>query len=82
LKKLFVSLSIELTCYQANGELSKRRANQREHWMWTLFEDEIQYRLKTHQKLKDRLPVLQEQVRQGLISPSLAADELAELFFS
>ncbi|EGG17916.1 Methylmalonic aciduria type A protein [Cavenderia fasciculata] len=64
------------------GELGEKRSNQKQTWMWRYIEDELMTRLHSSKSLNQVIPILEQQVKQGEISPSLAADQIIKMFMS
>ena len=62
----------------ATGELAARRRAQQVKWMWAMIEERLMGRLKSDPALKNRLPALEAEVAAGRLSPSVAADEVAQ----
>ncbi|MFN8125731.1 MAG: methylmalonyl Co-A mutase-associated GTPase MeaB [Candidatus Nanopelagicales bacterium] len=62
-----------------SGELARRRGEQRVAWMWATVQDRLVRDFAERQDVTARLPQLREDVRQGVLSPGAAADELLDL---
>jgi LAO/AO transport system kinase len=60
----------------ASGELQDRRKEQALQWMWALIEEGLKDRFYRHPAVRDRLPDLRVQVRQGRMTPTKAANQL------
>ncbi len=60
------------------GELRTRRADQQVDWMWQLVRDGVMDRLTSDPDLAERLPVLTRDVRDGRLTPRLAAQAIVE----
>jgi LAO/AO transport system kinase len=69
------------TLMQANGELSKARAIQREKWMWRLFHESVMRRLASQLSLTEDIQGLEALVRVGAITPRHAVKVLTRLLF-
>ncbi|XP_072261985.1 methylmalonic aciduria type A protein, mitochondrial isoform X2 [Pyxicephalus adspersus] len=63
-----------------SSELLTRRRAQQKVWMWNLIQENVLLHFKNHPAVKDKLPLLEGQVLNGVLSPSLAADMLIKGF--
>ena len=63
--------------FEASGELAQRRRAQQVKWMWAMLEEWLLARLHANPKVRARLPSLEREVAEGVLSPSLAVDEIA-----
>jgi LAO/AO transport system kinase len=61
----------------ASGEFAARRREQQLKWMWTLLEQRLFARLRSHAEIKAKLPKIEAAVTEGRLSPALAADQIA-----
>jgi LAO/AO transport system kinase len=61
------------------GELGEKRARQQVDWMWAMVHDRVVGRLRADAAVRDRLPELERAVREGRITPTLAATEILTL---
>ena len=62
--------------------LHTNRQNQRELWMWHHIRSKIVEEFKKDTEVNQKLSIMQEQVRNGEITPGLACDCLLDVFFS
>ncbi len=62
---------------EAAGDFAKRRQDQQVTWMWTMLRDRLHAALTERDDIRERLRVLEDGVRAGTVSPSLAVAELA-----
>lgn len=60
------------------GELVTRRADQQVDWMWQMVRDRLLDRLLTDPSVRERLPGLTADVRDGALTPTLAAQALLD----
>jgi LAO/AO transport system kinase len=60
------------------GELASKRQAQQVRWMWQMVRDRLLSQLA--QEVKGLAPALEDQVREGTLAASVAADELLEQF--
>ena len=65
---------------EAAGELEVRRARQRLGWMWRTLEGRLMDALHTHPDVAAALPGLERDVRDGRMTPTLAAARLLDAF--
>ena len=63
-----------------SGELDRRRRDQRVSWMWSLVRDQLLDRLRDSGELNALAPQLEADVRDGAITPGLAAQRLVDAF--
>ena len=58
----------------AAGELTSRRAEQQVQWMWSMVRARLMDRLQSDPAVRAVLPALEHDVREGDLTPTLAAD--------
>jgi LAO/AO transport system kinase len=63
---------------EAAGELQGRRAEQQVQWMWAVVRDRLMDRLQSDPGVRDALPEVERSVRQGELTPTLAAQRLLD----
>ncbi|XP_075470277.1 methylmalonic aciduria type A protein, mitochondrial isoform X3 [Ascaphus truei] len=61
-------------------ELITKRTNQQRVWMWNLIQENVLLHFRNHPAVKDQIPLLEQRVRTGVLSPGLAADLLLKAF--
>ncbi|XP_056136933.1 methylmalonic aciduria type A protein, mitochondrial [Lampris incognitus] len=66
----------------ASGELQGRRRAQQKVWMWSLIQENVLCHFQNHPAVREELPLLEDRVTRGAISPGLAADLLLKAFTS
>ncbi|XP_061047612.1 methylmalonic aciduria type A protein, mitochondrial isoform X2 [Eubalaena glacialis] len=66
----------------ASGELTAKRQKQQRVWMWNLIQENVVEHFRTHPTVRKRIPLLEESVLSGALSPGLAADLLLKAFKS
>jgi LAO/AO transport system kinase len=64
---------------QASGEFAERRREQQVKWMWALLEDRVQARLRADAPTRAKVTAFEASVANGQLSPSVAAERLAEM---
>ena len=62
-----------------SGELDERRRTQQVKWMWAMLEDRLLATLHGRAEIKSRLAELEAGVRKGVVAPSVAVEEIAEM---
>jgi LAO/AO transport system kinase len=65
---------------QASGALQARRRRQLLRWMWQMVESELMRALKDHPDVRSQLPALQQQVQDGALTATLAAQRILSAF--
>ncbi|MFE2286276.1 methylmalonyl Co-A mutase-associated GTPase MeaB [Streptomyces sp. NPDC059443] len=65
-----------------NGRLTAKRAAQQVEWTWSMVRDELLERLRSSPAVRDLAPALESAVREGTLTPTLAADRLLAAFSS
>ncbi|XP_005525657.1 PREDICTED: methylmalonic aciduria type A protein, mitochondrial [Pseudopodoces humilis] len=63
-----------------SGELVAKRRKQQKVWMWNLIQENMLEHFRSHLAVKDKIPLLEEKVLKGVLSPGLAADLLLKAF--
>ncbi|SDE52943.1 methylmalonyl Co-A mutase-associated GTPase MeaB [Pseudonocardia oroxyli] len=64
---------------EKHGELASRRADQQVEWMWAMIREQLLDRLTSDPKVRQRLPELTAEVREGTQTPTTAALEILDL---
>ncbi len=62
--------------FKDSGEFRQRRKKQSLEWMWTLVEEGLKIRFRTHEIIRREIPALSRQVQDEVITPSAAAEKL------
>ncbi|XP_043758480.1 methylmalonic aciduria type A protein, mitochondrial isoform X2 [Cervus elaphus] len=65
-----------------SGELAAKRQKQQKVWMWSLIQENVVEHFRTHPAVREQIPLLEERVLSGGLSPGLAADLLLKAFKS
>ncbi|KAJ6668765.1 hypothetical protein lerEdw1_012249 [Lerista edwardsae] len=63
-----------------SGELITKRQRQQKVWMWNVIQESMLDHFRSHLAVKDQIPLLEEKVVSGILSPGLAADLLLKAF--
>lgn len=66
----------------ASGELTAKRRKQQKVWMWNLIQESVLEYFRTHPTVREQIPLLEQKVLTGALSPGLAADFLLKAFKS
>jgi LAO/AO transport system kinase len=64
----------------ASGQLAARRSAQQVGWMWTIVRDRLLRSLRDHPDVRSAIPDLERDVRDGTLTPSLAAERILSAF--
>ncbi|XP_003476841.4 methylmalonic aciduria type A protein, mitochondrial isoform X1 [Cavia porcellus] len=65
-----------------SGELNARRRKQQKVWMWNVIQENMLEHFKSHPVVREQIPLLEQKVLSGALSPGLAADLLLKAFKS
>ena len=64
----------------ASGELAEKRHKQRVGWMWGMIEDRLKDSLKSHPKVVEILPQVQEDVAEGRLTVTLGVERILQAY--
>lgn len=64
----------------ADGRLETKRAAQQVEWTWSMVRDELLHRLRSSPAVRELAPTLESAVREGALTPTMAADRLLAAF--
>jgi LAO/AO transport system kinase len=64
----------------ARGELAAKRRRQQVDWTWAMVRDRLLADLHAHPRVRALAPELEHRVRDGTLTPALAADEILRAF--
>ncbi|MGW5867689.1 methylmalonyl Co-A mutase-associated GTPase MeaB [Streptomyces sp. NPDC055239] len=64
----------------STGRLAAKRRDQQVDWTWTMVRDELLDRLRGHEAVRELAPGLEQQVRQGTLTATLAAERILGAF--
>src|SRR5438309_8619303 len=67
------------TAMNACGEFAARRREQQVKWMWSMLEQRMLARLRSEPSVRARVRKIESEVADGHLTPSLAAERLAEM---
>ncbi|MGW0878310.1 methylmalonyl Co-A mutase-associated GTPase MeaB [Streptomyces sp. NPDC002671] len=68
------------TLLGSTGRLAAKRRDQQVDWTWAMVRDELLGRLHTHPAVREAAPLLEQQVRDGSLTATLAAERILEAF--
>ncbi|HEU5470399.1 MAG TPA: methylmalonyl Co-A mutase-associated GTPase MeaB [Actinophytocola sp.] len=64
----------------AAGELAAKRSRQQVDWTWSMVRDTVMSRLHENTEVRALAPELEEEVRAGRLTPTLAAERILKAF--
>lgn len=64
----------------STGRLAAKRRDQQIDWAWTMVHDELRDRLRSHPGVRALAPGLEQQVRDGELTATLAAERILQAF--
>jgi LAO/AO transport system kinase len=67
------------TAMTASGEFAERRREQQIKWMWSMLEQRMMARLRADASLRAKVKKIEAEVADGRVTPSLAAEQIAEM---
>jgi LAO/AO transport system kinase len=65
---------------ESTGELDRRRRDQQVDWTWNLVHDQLLGRLHDHPGVRAIAPALEQQVRDGSVTATTAAEQILDAF--
>jgi LAO/AO transport system kinase len=77
--ELWQSVLDHRTATTPSGEFDARRREQQVKWMWTLLEDRWKAKLRSDPAIRAKVRATEAAVAEGTITPTLGADQVAEL---
>jgi LAO/AO transport system kinase len=77
--KLWQKILDHRTAMNASGEFAKRRREQQVKWMWSMLEQRMLARLRTEPSTRGRVRKIETEVADGRVTPSVAAEQIAEM---
>ncbi|OEV04100.1 methylmalonyl Co-A mutase-associated GTPase MeaB [Streptomyces oceani] len=80
LDKLWERLEAHRQVLERDGRLRAKRREQQVAWTWSMVHEQLLSRLREHPDVRGLAPELERQVREGGMTPTLAADTLVERF--
>lgn len=80
LDTLWERLERHRTLLESTGRLAAKRRDQQMEWAWSMVRDELLGRLRGHAEVRRLTPEIERQVREGTLTPTLAAARILEAF--
>ncbi|MFI9629367.1 methylmalonyl Co-A mutase-associated GTPase MeaB [Streptomyces sp. NPDC052042] len=80
LQEVWGELERHRNLLEATGRLDAKRRAQQVDWTWTMVHDELLERLRSHPQVRALVPDLERQVREGEVTPPLAAERILKTF--
>ncbi|MFH9138199.1 methylmalonyl Co-A mutase-associated GTPase MeaB [Streptomyces sp. NPDC017524] len=80
LDTLWERLEQHRTLLESTGRLAAKRRDQQVDWTWTMVRDELLDSLHSHPVVRKLAPELEQRVRQGTLTATLAAEEILAVF--
>jgi LAO/AO transport system kinase len=80
LPELWSAIEQHQTRQRGSGELDQRRGEQQVVWTWDTVRDRLLDRMRASTEVRDLVPEIERQVRNGELPPSLAADKILTAF--
>ncbi|MER7660230.1 MULTISPECIES: methylmalonyl Co-A mutase-associated GTPase MeaB [unclassified Streptomyces] len=65
----------------STGRLAAKRRSQQIDWAWTMVHDGLRDRLRAHPEVRALAPDLEQQVREGRLTATLAAERILDAFW-
>lgn len=79
LEKLWASVLDHRDKMSATGEYQARRKRQAVEWMRDMLHDRLMAALRANSRVAARMPIIEAEVRDGKLLPTLAVDEVLQL---
>jgi LAO/AO transport system kinase len=80
LDTLWERLEQHRTLLESTGRLAAKRRDQQMEWAWSMVRDELLGRLRDHPEVRRLTPGIEQQVREGTLTPTLAAARILDAF--
>lgn len=80
LDTLWERLEQHRTVLESSGRLAAKRRDQQVDWTWTMVRDELLDGLRSHPGVRKLAPELEQRVREGTLTATLAAEEILHVF--
>jgi LAO/AO transport system kinase len=80
LDELWAQVELHHRTLAESGELDVKRRRQQVDWTWTMVRETLLARLHDHPEVRAIAPELERRVREGELTPTLAADQILEAF--
>ncbi|MEU0183839.1 methylmalonyl Co-A mutase-associated GTPase MeaB [Streptomyces sp. NPDC006207] len=80
LDTLWERLEQHRTLLESTGRLAAKRRDQQMEWAWSMVREELLGRLRGHPEVRRLTPEIERQVREGTLTPTLAAARILDAF--
>lgn len=80
LDTLWERLEQHRTLLESTAGLAAKRRDQQTEWAWSMVREELLGRLRGHPEVRRLTPEIERQVREGTLTPTLAAARILEAF--
>jgi LAO/AO transport system kinase len=80
IERLWDQVEGHLEFLKQDGELERRRRDQRKHWMWSLIEERLMKRFRRHSTVQSMIAELEERVMEGTVTASDAVRMLLDSY--
>ncbi|MFF7215390.1 methylmalonyl Co-A mutase-associated GTPase MeaB [Streptomyces sp. NPDC008238] len=80
LETLWERLEQHRTLLDSTGRLAAKRRDQQMEWAWSMVREELLGRLRGHPEVRRLTPEIERQVREGTLTPTLAAARILDAF--
>ncbi|MCW2549156.1 MAG: argK [Mycobacterium sp.] len=80
LPELWESVEKHQQRLRESGELEQRRGEQQVVWTWDTVRDRLLDRMRASPEVRGLVPTIEDEVRRGMLPPSLAADRILAAF--
>jgi LAO/AO transport system kinase len=80
LQQVWEQIKQHHTTLDEAGELAVKRRTQQVDWTWSMVRDTLMTRLRDHPEVRSITPELERDVRDGRVTPTLAAERILKAF--
>ncbi|MEV6260503.1 methylmalonyl Co-A mutase-associated GTPase MeaB [Streptomyces sp. NPDC051784] len=80
LDTLWERLEQHRSLLESTGRLAEKRREQQVAWTWAMVRDELLDGLRSHPGVRDLTPVIEQRVREGELTATLAAEQILRAF--
>lgn len=80
LDTLWERLEQHRTLLDSTGRLAAKRRDQQVGWTWAMVRDELLESLRSHPEVRTLTPGLEQRVREGELTATLAAEQILRAF--
>ncbi|MFE3517996.1 methylmalonyl Co-A mutase-associated GTPase MeaB [Streptomyces sp. NPDC059166] len=80
LDALWERLEQHRTLLESTGRLAEKRSEQQVAWTWAMVRDELLDALRGHPEVRSLAPVVEQRVREGELTATLAAEQILRAF--